>query len=227
MKIDVLGCGSAFSSLWTTSFVIESNNKRLLLDCGTDIRHSANQNGLKPTDFDVVYISHIHSDHVAGLEWLAFNPLTLFAHISYKKYLMQYIEEVMCRSIKNSKPSDFFNLCFVQNGFSWQDLYLELIPNEHSSDMISYGILIGDKVYFSTDSKKFNQKGSSAELIFHDCETGKTFTGLHSRYEDLVKLPEKIKSKIKLVHYNDNPSQNAEKDGFLGFAQIGETFDLQ
>ncbi|MBD3305324.1 MBL fold metallo-hydrolase [candidate division KSB3 bacterium] len=51
---------------------------RLLLDIGADARHALNGVGLTSTDIDGVYISHPHSDHIGGMEYMAlttlFNP---------------------------------------------------------------------------------------------------------------------------------------------------------
>jgi ribonuclease BN (tRNA processing enzyme) len=84
MNIKFLGSGSAFtlpsedcsidSCDWQSNAVVTARNgKKLLIDCGSDIRFSAFQQDLKATDFDAVYISHLHADHSGGLEWLAFN----------------------------------------------------------------------------------------------------------------------------------------------------------
>ena len=47
----------------------------MLIDCGSDIKHSLFEQGLSHTDIDAVYISHLHADHVGGLEWLGFSKL--------------------------------------------------------------------------------------------------------------------------------------------------------
>jgi len=57
---------------YQTSFVIEENGKHLLIDCGSDSRHSLFASKFKAIDIDAVYITHLHSDHIGGIEWLAF-----------------------------------------------------------------------------------------------------------------------------------------------------------
>ena len=72
----------------------------------------------------------------------------------------------------------------------------------------------------------------NAYLIFHDCETlslkGIPASGVHSSYEDLVKMPNKIKSKTWLVHYQDigKNMPDAEEDGFAGFVKPRQEFSL-
>ena len=51
---------------------IETRGKRLLIDCGTDLRTQAIANGV--TDVDAVLLTHTHADHVNGIDDLrAFN----------------------------------------------------------------------------------------------------------------------------------------------------------
>lgn len=72
---------------WHSNFLLEFNmpNKRgkpgpyrLLLDAGADVRHSLKGIGLTSSDIDGIYISHPHSDHIGGMEYVAlttlFNP---------------------------------------------------------------------------------------------------------------------------------------------------------
>ena len=49
--------------------------KRLLLDCGSDIRFSLHDAGIVPCQISDIYISHLHSDHIGGLEFIGFNTL--------------------------------------------------------------------------------------------------------------------------------------------------------
>ena len=80
MKIRFIGVGSQFSGhdLYQSNMVITaSSGKRLLIDCGGDARFSLAECGLRPQDLDAVYISHLHADHIGGMEWLALS--TYFA----------------------------------------------------------------------------------------------------------------------------------------------------
>ena len=73
-KLTFLGAGSAFTMQNRQSnLLLESENgKKLLIDAGSDIRHSLSLLGYDHLDLDGVYISHCHGDHVGGLEWLGF-----------------------------------------------------------------------------------------------------------------------------------------------------------
>jgi hypothetical protein len=77
-----------------------------------------------------------------------------------------------------------------------------------------------------------------ADLIIQDCETMPFKSGVHANFLDLITLPEDIKKKMILIHYNDNILDNngqinpdwIEKEnnaGFsFGFATKGQEFDI-
>ncbi|MGR3220082.1 MAG: MBL fold metallo-hydrolase, partial [Candidatus Anammoxibacter sp.] len=79
MKLTFLGAGSAFTTpeYYQSNMLISAKSgKNLLIDCGTDVRFSLNDcginNGNVAEKIDAVYISHLHADHIGGMEWLAF-----------------------------------------------------------------------------------------------------------------------------------------------------------
>nr|MDK7876619.1 MBL fold metallo-hydrolase [Streptococcus agalactiae] len=69
MKIDVLGCGSAFSCTQNTSAlrVIDADNKQWLIDCGPTVPRALWQRGGEVNDIDAIYFTHVHPDHCTGL----------------------------------------------------------------------------------------------------------------------------------------------------------------
>lgn len=86
MKIIVLGCGNAFSGHnFNQSFLVEESlphfsgngsmvaeTRRMLIDCGRRVPEALDAAGISMESIDDIYISHLHSDHVGGLEHLAF-----------------------------------------------------------------------------------------------------------------------------------------------------------
>src|ERR1700733_14991425 len=75
MRLIFVGSGSAFTvgaNNYQSNMLLESGQKRLLIDCGTDIRLSLYELGYTYRDIRHVFVSHLHADHIGGLEWLAF-----------------------------------------------------------------------------------------------------------------------------------------------------------
>ena len=75
MKLTFAGVGSAFApeEFYQTNAVVTGGGKHLLIDCGSDARFSLKKIGVEVKDIEGVYLSHLHADHVGGIEWLAFS----------------------------------------------------------------------------------------------------------------------------------------------------------
>lgn len=71
MRVTVVGCGDAFGSggRLQTSYFVESASTRFLLDCGATAVIGCNRLGIDPNTVPLIFISHLHGDHFAGLVW--------------------------------------------------------------------------------------------------------------------------------------------------------------
>lgn len=76
--------GSKMKTGWGWSAVIERGEFIVMLDTGWDeaiFRHNLQVSKYKPTDIDVVVISHWHPDHIGGLKYLMENNPRLVAYL--------------------------------------------------------------------------------------------------------------------------------------------------
>ena len=76
LKITFLGSGSAFTvdgDNYQSNLLLEKDKDTLLIDAGGDLRFSLSEQGFSHRDIRNVYISHLHADHIGGMEWLAMN----------------------------------------------------------------------------------------------------------------------------------------------------------
>ncbi|WP_020593386.1 MBL fold metallo-hydrolase [Kiloniella laminariae] len=72
MEIDVLGAGEAFSPRDpNASVLIREEGFCLLIDCGPTVPQQLWSRDLSADAIDAIYITHLHSDHCAGLGPLA------------------------------------------------------------------------------------------------------------------------------------------------------------
>lgn len=71
MRLTVIGCGDAFGSggRLQTSYLVEAAGTRFLIDCGASVLIGFNRLQLDPNTVPVIFISHLHGDHYAGLVW--------------------------------------------------------------------------------------------------------------------------------------------------------------
>lgn len=251
LKMTFLGAGSAFTvgpENYHSNILFELENDTLLLDAGSDVRHSLREKNRTYLDIKNVYISHLHGDHTGGLEWLA---LTTHFDPNYVDKPNLYAKEKIINELWNKSLSgglstlpdvhasieSFFNTKPIKEneGFIWHSIQFNLVKTIHYySDhelMPSYGLIFTynkTRVLFTSDTQNTPDRllpfYEEADIIFHDCETSKIKSTVHSHYSELVLLPEHLKKKIWLYHYNPGTLPDAKKDGFLGFVVKGQSF---
>ncbi len=251
LKITFLGSGSAFTlgeGNYQSNLLLQKNDDAMLIDAGGDIRLSLYEQHLTYKDIKNIYISHLHADHIGGLEWLAINTFfddlylgkpNLFAseHIINDLWEKSLSGGLRTLQTESATLKTYFNVHSIkQNGhFLWNEVKFKLVQSVHVVTnyalMPCYGLLIdynNTRIYFTADAqcapKQLLDYYEEATIIFHDCETSEKRTGVHAHYSELVKLPPKLKKKMWLYHYNPGKLPNAQADGFLGFVQKGQCF---
>lgn len=71
-KLTFLGCGDAFGSggRFNTCFLVEAGDTRFLIDCGATSLAAMKRAGVSADDIPLIFITHLHGDHVGGLPFL-------------------------------------------------------------------------------------------------------------------------------------------------------------
>ena len=73
MQLRMLGTGNAFAKkYYNNNALITSNDYRLMIDCGVTATTSLHELEVPMGDIDGIVITHLHADHVGGLEEVAF-----------------------------------------------------------------------------------------------------------------------------------------------------------
>jgi len=253
MKLIFLGSGSAFTvgdgNFQSNMLLVSEQGNKLLIDCGSDIRFSLSAAGFSHLDITDIYISHLHADHAGGLEYIGFS--TKFDPRCNKPNL--YLNKETATTLWNRTLSGgmsyieghianietFFKLeeSEEKGYFTWMEIKFNLIKLIHINNghflVPSYGLFFevdGIKVFLTTDNQfcfHFAEEFyEQADIIFQDCETSAFKSQVHAHYEELLTLPEKIKNKMWLYHYQPGPLPDAKKDGFCGFVKRGQTFEF-
>lgn len=72
MRIRFLGTGDAFGAggRFQTSFYVDTEQVRALIDCGATTLTAMKGAGLDPNLVDIVLITHLHGDHFGGLPFM-------------------------------------------------------------------------------------------------------------------------------------------------------------
>ncbi len=250
MNLVFLGALSAFgvdqNNFHSNMIINNEKGSRLLIDCGTDIPYSLHKEGLSWNDISHIYVSHLHADHVGGLEWFA-NHVRERGEGKPTLYLSSHLVEdlwnrALLGGVKRNQDDcleNFFHVVALQDNepFVWEGITFNLIQVLHYLNgfriMPSYGLMFeinGKKVFLTTDTQHtfshLSEYYHQADIIFHDCAT---FTGrstVHAHYTDLVMLDPSIKKKMWLYHYDPGKLPDSQKDGFKGFVHRGQVFNL-
>lgn len=215
-------------------FVSSSKHANFLfVDCGCDFPHSLNKSGFDYKDVKNVYISHLHSDHFGGLEWLGFT--THFGGTEKPKLYVadtdiKNLEKVLKVSMSPSVDMRKLGLGAYFDVFVYHDRVPFLIGDikytpiktlhidEGYGKLYSHGLFIENKnssalITSDTQFKPeiFMKYYKKADIIFHDCSTS-IKNRAHAHISDLKTLPGEIKKKMVLYHcsYGKKPLLNGE-----------------
>jgi ribonuclease BN (tRNA processing enzyme) len=251
MQLQFLGSGSAFTvgggNFQSNMVLTSSSGRRLMIDCGSDARFAMHELGLVAEDMHDVYISHLHADHVGGLEFLGFT--TLFTpdvpkpRLFVNEELVAPLWEHTLRGgmglteVGEATLETYFDVHAVNASFEWEGVQFHLVRTEHVlsavGKMSSFGLLIRlahRSVFITTDTafspSLLSEHYEAADLIFHDCETARFKSGVHAHYTQLQTLPASIRAKTWLYHYQPGRLPDCQSDGFLGFVRRGQSFQL-
>ena len=269
-KIKFIGVGSAFAAaeMGNSNMVVESDTgKKLLIDCGFRVqdmlRNAYGIGNAQVGEIDGVYISHLHADHIGGMEWLAlctfFNPNCPPPKLYCVGGLMQelwdkslrggletlQVREKIGTSVE-ARLTTYFDVqpININESFTWEGIIFRPVQTTHVMSgfriQFCYGLMIEPmlmprapvikrRIFLTGDTQfvpNLDSLYTTANIVLHDCETGFR-SGVHPHYDDMKELPEDVKKKIYLYHYNEPKAPDAgAEDGFGGFIQVGDAFEI-
>ena len=249
-----IGVNSAFTVRgFQTGFLLSCGKTRLLVDCGSTAGAALHRLGLRLSDIENVYVSHLHLDHTAGLFELAVTrlhmkrkPPRIFTHRDiaptlWDGFLRTFLEHYVTADGKPRTASVETYFDIVSTPDTWEtsaqpfvagDINLRLVPTKHMEGMPSYGIIVNDKVFLSTDAtfspdqlEKIADR-FGIEAIFHDCAFRPELAAVHATYEQLLTLPEDLRQLVIGVHYEDSASPD-DSSLKIALARAGQEYTFE
>jgi ribonuclease BN (tRNA processing enzyme) len=225
LKIVPLGVGDTFSAYNTTaSLLIEAEGFRLGIDCPDSYRRvlqqAADKSGsaLPIETIDDILITHVHGDHMNGLEGFAFwkhfvekKRVNLWTSpdaraVIWDQRLIAPMEQLFDgKSFHKKKFEDYFAYSALEWDQATQIGPFRVTTRRTIHHIPTSALLIewaGGKLGYSADTAfdpgliKFFE---TADLIIHETNYGPA----HTAYADLAALPEDLRKKMRLIHYPD------------------------
>jgi len=214
-----------------------------------------------------IFVSHLHSDHIGGLEELAAMNIHVFGNpkggrefrpqlYSSPEVLLNLWDRSMRGGLgvlagREARLEDFFEVVVMQpaghampDRFRMLDRYeFSIVPTDHvrvqqKRDWPSFGLLIsdrknGDTAFYSGDTR-FDPDGlgeimEAAKIIFHEVLLVDHPDAVHATISQLRTLPEPMRQKMILFHFDDmwdNGSYDFVADEFAGFAEPQRRYTL-
>jgi glyoxylase-like metal-dependent hydrolase (beta-lactamase superfamily II) len=248
MKVIPLGVNGAFTKYYHNNYVFELGERKLLVDAGTTLRYSLKEAGYEETDITDVIITHLHSDHVGGLEEFAQRCKWIHNHkpnLWVRGRMMDELEEVVGKGLYTDGLTldNYFNVytveCGSRNQFKIDDYTIELIKTDdlHAKNMKSFGLCIElpnrKNVLFTSDIAKHEVAAfkdyinNNTVALFHDISLVRN--PVHSYIDDVAKYYEDAidLKKIYAMHYQDDVDVEAlEKQYGINFVMPRRMYEL-
>lgn len=213
-RLDFLGVGSSQAiELGSASAVIERDQQpMLMIDCGQEALSAfLDRHGDVPR---ALFITHVHLDHVAGLERLFykiyFDPerrgkVKLFVPAAIVPFLQARLADypgVIAEGGANWW--DAFHLVPVSRGFWHEGLWFDVFPVRHHQPDTAFGLRLHGCLTWTGDTRPIPEVlarfADADELIAHDC--GLHGNPSHSGIDDLEReYPASLLARCILYHY--------------------------
>lgn len=244
MKIDVLGCGSAFSLNYTTSAIriIDDQQSQWLIDCGPTVPRALWNRKVDINAIDVIFFTHIHPDHCAGLavllnHWKSFGrvkPLQIYCQPEQQTVLVNqialanwpYTGLTFPIEILASQPTWRWRGWQIQTAFAQHEIPSQAIRIEADNHALFYS---GDGR--PTDATQALMAGST--LAFQECASWLPLAAdaSHGDYPACMALCEKLALNLMVLYHcqdADRPAiaQACALHPHLLLSDDGAMFDL-
>ncbi|MDP5273286.1 MBL fold metallo-hydrolase [Chengkuizengella axinellae] len=243
MQIQMIGTGSAFSKKYfNNNALVYTEDYTLLIDCGITAPMALHKLNKPVQEIDGILITHLHADHVGGVEELAFQSKflnipkpKLFISAKLLPVLWENSLKAGLSDGKGNGLEDFFEIVEMNENEETTispSLHIEIIQTEHVPNKLSYSLFINQDLFYSADMQ-FNpsllahiHEGRKCRTIMHDCQLEDPGT-VHATLNQLLTLPEEIQEKILLMHYGDHMEDFIGKTGKMTFMEQQKRYTFE
>lgn len=235
MDVKVLGSGNAFNQdeRLNSAYLINSDNKNILVDCGFTVPYALQKLKFKFCDLDYIFITHYHGDHYAGISALLLGlkhiyplerELVIVGPGDVRAKILELLKVLYGGT---EKILDELNLKFVsvnQNGGKYKEgnLCFESVLMEHSEKAEPVGYILNLKeknIGFSGDTcwhDGIESFVNSCDNVFLECNFADKVGKGHISVDELEssQIIQQFKSQIYLCHLYEGSALKANSLGY-------------
>lgn len=244
IKVIPLGVNGAFTNNFHNNYIFDFGERKLLIDAGTTLRYSLRESTYKESDITDIFITHLHSDHVGGLEEFAQRCKWIYNHkpnLWVRFDIIHDLEGVISKGLFTDGLwwNDYFDIRIINDEFKIEDNLIEVIntDNLHCRGMKSNALVIYDKdknnIIFSSDIKYLDASGLSNNIdgktmaVMQDCSI--IDNNVHSTLEEILKYYDGLieREKLYMMHYQDDTDVEYIKSEYgVSFVEQGKVYDF-
>ncbi len=240
-RLRVVGSGDSTAvNFWNSGYLLEADGQRVLIDCGFTIKYALRDLDLTLEDVDAVIVTHVHGDHVHGLERLGYESRYGYgkrARLLLPPGIRHELWDLCLRGTMGSSGEggneleDFFDVTEIEGEhFRYAGLELRLFKTPHVPGKGSYGLIINDRLIVTSDTRALGwlAEDDSERVIIHDCALAE-FNPVHASLGELLEsYPPAVRRRMWLIHYDDCIEDYRERieRNFAGVVAQGQEFAL-
>lgn len=219
-----LGIGDAFSAIHYSSCVaLEHAGRWMLIDCPHPIRKMLKESGagIDIGDIEGVALTHLHADHVSGLEgygYFSFFALNrkakLVVHEAVKARLwdgclaagMEHLGLPGTDRARRCGLDDYYDVVPISEASPAElgPFHIECRRTQHHIPTTAFRVRAGDTTIGYSADTAFDASLiawlSEADLVIHETNYGPA----HTPYAKLAELPPELRAKMRLIHCPDD-----------------------
>jgi glyoxylase-like metal-dependent hydrolase (beta-lactamase superfamily II) len=185
----------------------------LLVDCGITASRSLETIGLSVLDVKNLFVSHLHADHIGGIEELALKT-KLITGRRINLFVNDELVDSFWESIRGGleftqlgrlELDDYFDVFTHCDGFALGGIEFSSHPTHHIEGMPSFDIafdgllLTGDTVFVKGYAES---RAAHFSTVVHDCSFNNV-QKVHAYFEDLLEHRD-LFNDLYVIHYEDH-----------------------
>lgn len=215
MRVFPIGVGTAFGRrFFNSNYVVELDNEEVLLvDCGMTASKSLEVIGMSVLNIRHLFISHLHADHIGGIEELALKN-KLIRDNKVNLYINEELIDGFWESVRwgieytelgRLKVDDYFNVFLHRDEFLLDGVEFSSHPTLHVEGMNSFDLGFGSTLLTSDTlfvKDYVVNRAHSFETVVHDCSFNNNQL-VHTYFEDLIDNRD-LFDRLFIIHYEDN-----------------------